>query len=168
MCHPSKNPAQVQFEYEYVFNSLLAGNPTPSHIWLVIVQKDIPDREWSFDQLPAWLSLCEAKSQDVEIRKLWSDTLNRKPSIRQGTGNVRTVLRGGTAINLTDFILACCQDKALLDKHELIIAKTILYPFNVLRARRRGLTQHTRKMLRMICQQSHDCQQKTQHHLPKP
>lgn len=153
MTHPSKSPVHAQFEYDYVFNNLLVGQPTPSHIWLVIVQKGIPAREWTFAELPTYLSLSAAKSDDVDIRKVWSDIPIIKPSIRKGTGNVRTVLRGGTAINLTDFILACCQDKMLLDQHELIVAKTVLYPFNMLRAHKRGLTVRTRKKLKTICQQ---------------
>lgn len=148
---PLKDPVQAQQEYDRVFDGLKNGQPVPSHIWLVIVQNGVPDRQWTLDRLPAYLSMMEKGNPEASIRKVWAATPTIRPSNRKGSGNVRMVLRGGTPINLTDFIWACCRNKSLLAQYEITVAKLVLTPFSILRAHRHGMTIRTRHKLTAFC-----------------
>lgn len=117
-------------EYSHVFDNLKNGTPVASHIWVIIRQSDVPDGEWTADNLASFCEHFDSNDTLASAHMVWCANAEAGPGTnRKFVIGDKEVLKRGTPVNLTDFILACTQSIILLAQYHTAVINLIAFPW---------------------------------------
>lgn len=126
------NNAVMEEELNRVLTAIEAGEPTPSHVWLIMHQPGIAEGEWSFDQLESFLMCLKDMANPTTLYTAWVNDPTHSPLLgaEKIIGNCK-VIPGGTPINYTDLFLACGKNTRLIAGYQKLVMSILTFPWRM-------------------------------------